>query len=76
MTHVSVYNETKFADPYKRCNVCGGWITGVLDNDGPAFVMPCGHDQGYSDGCPSWSPVDGCTCAALIGYVPHGQPPK
>jgi len=27
-TFVRVYNERRFADPYKICNACGGWITG------------------------------------------------
>lgn len=74
-THVSVYNKITFADPYKTCDYCGAWITGVLDKPGPLIVVPCEHQASYSDRCPSWGPVDGCQCAEHLGYVPHGEPP-
>lgn len=65
-----------FADPYKVCNSCGGWVTGVLDMPGTRLTVPCEHDRDYSDVCPSWGPVDGCQCADHLGYVPHGEPPR
>lgn len=51
-----------FADPYKQCEACGEWVDGV----GVAVpeLIPCGHRSHYRDICPSWSPVDGCGCAA------------
>jgi hypothetical protein len=75
-TYVSVYNARQFADAYKVCNACGGWITGMLDNPGRPLVMPCEHDLSYADVCPSWGPVDGCSCAEFLGHVPHREPPK
>lgn len=75
-TFTRTYNEIKFADPYKVCKACGGWITGVLDMPGRPLVMPCEHDLGYKDVCPSWCPVDGCQCAEHLGYIPHDEPPK
>lgn len=74
-TYVAVYNERRFADPYCVCEACGGWITGVLDNPGRMLVMPCEHDRGFGEVCPSWGPVDGCQCLTMLGHVPHGEPP-
>ena len=62
VTHTSVYNAIQFADPYKQCEACGGWVDGVLDAPGPVIVLPCEHQSSYRDVCPSWSPVDGCRC--------------
>jgi hypothetical protein len=74
-TYVRTFNRIEFADPFKVCNQCRGWITGVLDNDhGPVIVTPCEHRAGYTDVCPSWGPVDGCSCKEHLGYVPHGTP--
>lgn len=73
-TFTRTHNATTFADPYKICKACGGWITGYLDNPGPPILLPCEHDQDYTDACPSWSPVDACTCLEHFGHVPHGEP--
>ena len=72
MTFTRTRNAIRFADPYKVCNKCGGWITGYLG--GTAILTPCEHDQGYTDACPSWSPVDGCRCAKQLGRVDHSFP--
>ncbi len=64
VTRTRTYNATLFADPYKQCQQCGGWIDGVLDNPGPSILVPCEHQGGYRDVCPSWGPVDGCRCPA------------
>jgi hypothetical protein len=63
-------NPVTFADPYKVCTTCAGWVTGYDDYG----VIPCGHDD-YVDVCPSWSPVGGCACMGVLGYVQHGTPP-
>ncbi len=63
----------RFADPYKKCLACGGWIDGSSQGAGPLVVIPCGHTQGYRDVCPSWSPVDGCGCAEYTARHP-GHP--
>ena len=68
-TFTRTYNSSTFSDPYKQCLRCGGWIDGALIGDdgqpipGPLTVVPCEHQDGYRDVCPSWGPVDGCTCA-------------
>lgn len=67
------------ANPYLVCNQCQGWITAFEDtgeNEGPVTNLPCGHRADYSNRCPSWSPVDGCSCLEHLGYVPHGEPIK
>ena len=74
MTYTRTHNAVRFADPYKTCNVCGGRITGYLGNPGPSILTPCEHDQGYTDACPSWSPVDGCRCEREFGHVDHPAP--
>jgi hypothetical protein len=58
-----------FADPYKKCLQCGQWVDGAEDVPGPLLLIPCGHRCHYRDVCPSWGPVDGCTCA-------HTRPPN
>lgn len=75
-TYTRTYNVTTFADPYKKCRQCGGWITGALDKPhGPLIVVPCEHQAGYDDVCPSWGPVDGCECARFPwGVEYHGIP--
>lgn len=75
-THTRTYNAIRFADPYKMCDYCGAWITGVLDAPGPIILVPCGHRANYTDQCPSWGPVDGCACVEHLGHKPHGEPPQ
>jgi hypothetical protein len=74
-THTRVNEVIEFADPYKVCVVCKGWVTGVTV---PRYGygnnnLPCWH-HGYEDACPSWSPVDGCRCVEFLGRKPHGEP--
>lgn len=71
---MTIKGLTLFADPYKTCRDCGGWVTGVLDRPGPFVVLPCRHQSGYVNVCPSWSPVDGCRCLETLGSVRHGEP--
>lgn len=52
-----------FSDPYKKCRTCGAWVDGALTGPGPLVLVPCGCQSDYDDLCPSWGPVDGCTCA-------------
>ena len=73
-TYTETYNTIDFADPFKVCEVCGEWVTGVLCvTRGPWPNLPCEH-VGYRDVCPSWGPVDGCSCQKSLGHVPHGVP--
>lgn len=62
-----------FADPYKVCLTCKGWVTGVQAKH--RTNIPCGH-VGYESVCPSWGPMDGCSCMEHLGYVPHAHPDK
>lgn len=62
-TFTRTHNAVRFANPYQRCRRCGGWVDGFLDCTGPTIVIPCEHVSDYQDMCPSWGPVDGCTCA-------------
>lgn len=70
-THTRTFNVIRFADPYKTCDACGQRITGVLDGTRHPTNVPCEHRAGYTDRCPSWSPVDGCLCAEHLGEIPH-----
>lgn len=72
-TRTRAFTVTEFADPYKTCNNCGAWITGVT-NEIPFRNYPCLHGGGYTDQCPSWGPIDGCSCIDHLGHVPHGEP--
>lgn len=63
------------ANPYLVCEQAGDPIhrfTHTGDHEGPLQYEPCGHTGDYRNTCPSWSPVDGCRCAAQLGEVPHG----
>lgn len=75
VTHTKTWNATTFADPYKVCEHCGQWITGVLDKPGPLILVPCEHESDYRDVCPSWGPVDGCSCVEHLGRRGHSTPP-
>ena len=69
-TYTRTSNAIDFADPYKKCLRCDAWVDGVLDAPGPAIVLPCEHESGYRDACPSWSPVTGCGCAEFTAQHP------
>lgn len=73
MTAAAMPKLTVFADPYKKCEQCQGWIDGAFDVPGPLLLSPCEHRSGYRDVCPSWGPVDGCRCAEY--NVTHQQDP-
>ena len=76
VTHTMVGVECEFADPYKVCEECGGWITGVVDMPGePLILVPCNHQASYRDICPSWGPVDGCKCPPGSHPMPPAPAP-
>lgn len=60
MTHTRTYTRVTFANPHLRCDTCGEPVP-AMRSDTKAN-LPCGH-LGASSVCPSWGPVDGCTCA-------------
>ena len=78
MTHTftRTHTVTVPANPYLICDQCSRRVEGFADLPGPLELYPCGHQSGYSDICPSWGPVDGCTCERTFGYVPHAPAQK
>jgi hypothetical protein len=75
VTHTTVYTVTVPANPYLTCIACGNRVEGFYDKPGPVELYPCGHVSDYADNCPSWGPVDGCTCDDALGYHAHARPP-
>lgn len=50
----------RFANPLLECESCRELVTGYVDD--PWMNWPCRHRAGVHSRCPSWGPVDGCTC--------------
>lgn len=66
-THTRTHVFISFANPYLVCDQCRGSVIGWHDNDkcgcdGTFWNTPCGCVAGATSKCPSWGPVDGCTC--------------
>ncbi|WNI20354.1 hypothetical protein [Actinacidiphila sp. ITFR-21] len=66
-THTRTHTEVGFANPHLRCDECGRPVPAWHDNTAcgctePAWNNPCEHTAGVTSACPSWGPVDGCTC--------------
>jgi hypothetical protein len=62
-THVLV----GFANPFLKCDTCKEpvkyWHNPERCGcDDKYFNHPCEHTTGVTSKCPSWGPVDGCTC--------------
>lgn len=80
-THTRTHVHIMFANPYLVCDRCGSWVTDWHDDDrcgcdAGSWNVPCEHTAaGVTSACPSWGPVDGCTCLDHLGRVDHGQPP-
>lgn len=78
-THTRTHVYITFANPYLTCDQCQDWVESWHDNDrcgcdGTFWNMPCGHERvGVTSVCPSWGPVDGCTCRKRGR---HGEPPE
>lgn len=67
MTNHRTHLLVGFANPYLTCEKCLRQVTGWHDNwrcrcTSPAWNAPCGHVAAAISVCPSWGPVDGCTC--------------
>lgn len=66
-THTRTHVYTAFANPHLTCAQCGLLVPRWHNPDtcgctGPHWNAPCGHTAEVVSNCPSWSPVDGCTC--------------
>lgn len=70
MTHTRTHVVINFANPHLVCDKCKRPVTAYHDPErcGPGCDLdfrnePCGcAPGGVTSTCPSWSPVDGCTC--------------
>jgi hypothetical protein len=71
-THTTTYTITVPANPYLICSHCKKRVEGFVDRPGRVTLYPCWHSE-YEDICPSWGPVDGCSCVEHLGYRPHGD---
>lgn len=64
-----------YANPFLVCEECGHRVVGAdVDADNRFLNVPCGHGADFNSACPSWSPVDGCQCLAVLGRVDHAEP--
>lgn len=72
-THVYI----PLANPFLVCVGCGASVRRFHNHercgcDAPRLDRnPCCGAYGQTSTCPSWGPVDGCTCAATLGSVDH-----
>lgn len=75
-THTRTHVSISLANPYLTCLTCRKPVTAWHDPDKCGcgrgdWNEPCGHAAGITSVCPSWSPVDGCQCAEVLGAVQH-----
>lgn len=66
-THTRTHVFVTFANPHLVCDRCHQPVKSWHDDqacgcDDTWWNRPCGHIAGVLNTCPSWSPVDGCTC--------------
>jgi hypothetical protein len=67
VTHTRTHVFIPFANPHLVCEVCGNSVRRYHDAErcgchNEMSNVPCGH-IGVRSVCPSWGPVDGCTCS-------------
>lgn len=79
--HTRTHVHVTFANPYLTCDHCGQWVTSYHDAercgcDDDYRLRPCEHWAGTTSACPSWGPVDGCSCLEHLGRVDHAEPPE
>ncbi len=78
ITRTRTHTFIEFANPFLVCEGCGQPVTRMHRhercgcNDPEVDRNPCCGSYGERSTCPSWGPVDGCTCVASLGYIPHG----
>lgn len=78
MTDTHTHIIVDFSSPYLRCDQCGGKVEGyvsyhnsVEECEHRGQNVPCGHECGFDEVCPTWSPVTGCNCKEQLGEVKH-----
>lgn len=67
VSRTRTHTKIMFANPHLRCDGCGGPVPSWHDNlkcrcTENYWNNPCRHTAGITSACPSWNPVDGCTC--------------
>ena len=80
MTHTRVHVYVSFANPYLVSDLCRQPVPRWHNKDTcgcteECWVDPCSHNAEAVSVCPSWNPVDGCTCLEVLGSVSHGPAP-
>lgn len=73
-TFTFTYTVEKYANPFLTCEECGRRAEGYVVAPGHEKDFdnwPCEHRAPITSTCPSWGPVDGCTCQQVFGHVPH-----
>lgn len=74
-THTRTHLTIEPANPFLACRSCGRRVAEFHDDAcgcGRGLMnFPCCHASSYDDLCPSWGPVDGCTCLKVLGSVDH-----
>lgn len=80
MTHTRTHVHVSFANPFLVCDRCRQPVSAwhnpeACGCDASFWNKPCEHRAGVTSVCPSWSPVDGCQCAAVLGSVQHNPAP-
>lgn len=63
-----------WANPYMKCGACKAFVDGYDEMDNA--MVPCGHIVNASSVCPSWGPVDGCSCLEHLGVINHEMRPE
>lgn len=76
-----VHGWVVFANPYLRCSACGQPVRrwhddqqcGTPTDPCPVdwYLAPCGHRTDAKSACPTWEPINGCQCLALLGRQDH-----
>lgn len=79
-THTRTHVYVTFANPYLTCDRCAQPVPRWHNNDAcgcdaGSWNDPCGHTAMTTSVCPSWSPMDGCTCLAVLGAIGHAAAP-
>lgn len=73
-THTRTHVTIQFANPHLKCDECGQAVPRWHDAaqcgcEAGFWNEPCRHKASVISACPSWGPVDGCTCTE-----PHAGP--
>lgn len=76
-THTRTHVVVTFSDPFLVCDQCRKPVAAWHDNDRCGCTAtfwndPCGCVAGVTSRCPSWGPVDGCTCPDPVGHEMPG----